>query len=90
MSVKTDVANPNSDSTAGPYFEFARNVHGELELRGYAWTDGTTVMAYDLTRLNKKKFKYRVTTREEHLARATSPQPEEQEDSIIRLAAARH
>jgi hypothetical protein len=90
MSVKTDVTDQAPDSTAGPYFEFARNEHGELELRGYAWTDGTTVLAYDLTRLNKRKFKYRVTTREEHVAGAAAPQPDGREDSIIRLAAARH
>ena len=72
--------------TAEPYLEFARNRSGELELLGYAWTDGTTVLAYDLTKLNKKKLKYTVTTHEQMSARNTSS-ADEQEETIIRLAA---
>jgi hypothetical protein len=90
MSVKTNFATADPGFAAAPYFEFVRNWHGELELRGYAVTDGTTMLAYDLTKLNKKKYRYRVTTREEMAAAATPLRPEEQEGSIIHLTASRH
>jgi hypothetical protein len=74
---------------AEPYLEFERNRYGELELRGYSWTDGTTVLAYDLTKLNKKKLRFKVTTRQQHTASNNSP-ADEQEETIIRLTAAGH
>ena len=88
-SVRSKTTVPREAPSAEPYLEFARNRRGELELRGYAWTDGTTVLAYDLTKLNKRKLKYTVTTHEQMSARNDSS-TNEQEDTIIRLAAARH
>ena len=87
-SIKTRVATPAGTAPSGPYFEFVRNRHGELELRGYAWTDGSTMLAYDLTRLTKKKYQYKVTTWEGLSARNT-PEAGEQEETIIRLTAVR-
>ena len=88
MSVRTKLAAAERTSSTEPYFEFVRNRRGELELRGYAWHDGSTLLAYDLTKLNKRKFQYKVTTREE-LSAQNTPSSTETETTIIRLAAAR-
>ena len=88
LSVKMKLAAPEQTASTEPYFEFVRNRRGELELRGYAWHDGSTLLAYDLTQRNKKKFRYKVTTREEHSARNT-PSSTETDTTIIRLAAVR-
>ena len=44
LSVKMKLAAPEQTASTEPYFEFVRNRRGELELRGYAWHDGSTLL----------------------------------------------